>query len=267
MSDALDRLEARAEVLKLARVLGADPERFGFLRDVPTADIRKLREQVTDTLFDANLGALRRMAAASRLLPAAVLAGIAEKAFGPLLAARMAGLVDAGRGVEIAGRLSPAFLADVAAELDPRRAAHIVARLPTGTVTAVSGELRRREDWITLGRFVGQVPDEVAAVGLSVLDDLAVLRVAFLLDDKGKAGFLLGTLPESRYRGLVLAAHEHDLWYALFDLLARLDSQQHERLAPTAAELAPDVRATAAEQARELGLLDALGPLRDAFLS
>ncbi|MBK1789247.1 hypothetical protein [Prauserella cavernicola] len=267
MSDALDRLEARAEVLKLARVLGVEPQSLTYLHDVASADIRRLREQATDTLFDANLGALRRMATASKLLPAGPLASIAEKAFGPLLSARMAGIVDAGRGVEIASRLSTGFLADVAAELDPRRAAHIITKLPAATVTEVSAVLRVREDWITLGRFVGQVPDEIAATGLSVLDDVALLRVAFLLEDKGRAGVLFGTLPDERHAGIVTAAFEHDLFHALFDLLVRLDADTHERLALVAAALPAEVRATAADEASDLGLLDDLGPIRDALLT
>ncbi|MFD2397038.1 hypothetical protein ACFSVJ_09810 [Prauserella oleivorans] len=107
MSDALDRLSAHAEVLKLARVLGEDPDRFGFLLDVPAGDIRVLRGQVTEALHGAHLPVLRRLAGASRLLPAPVLAVMAEKAFGALLSARIAGLVDADRGADIAGRLSP----------------------------------------------------------------------------------------------------------------------------------------------------------------
>lgn len=61
------------ETLKLARVLGAPAERFGYLRQVPLEDLRRFREQVTDVLFDARLGVLQRIAAASRLLLAKML--------------------------------------------------------------------------------------------------------------------------------------------------------------------------------------------------
>ncbi|WP_199434255.1 hypothetical protein [Qaidamihabitans albus] len=267
MSGALRTLEARAEILKLARVLDGPPERLDFLEDVSPEDIRALREQATDVLFDANGAVLRRMAAASRLLPAAVLARIAEKVFGPLLCARIAGLVDASRGVEIASRLPPDFLADVAAELDPRRAGEVIAGIPTGTVGAVARELVRREDWITVGRFVGHVPDDAVSASFDVLDDAAMLQVAFVLDDKSRASYILGLLPTTRYDGLVRAAAAHDLWPAAFDLLTRVEPEQLDRLVAAVGALDEDTRALAAERARELRVLDQLGPVRDALLS
>ena len=49
-------------------------------------------EAVEFCLFDANGAALQRMALAARVVPVGVLAKIAEKVFGPLLCARIAGL-------------------------------------------------------------------------------------------------------------------------------------------------------------------------------
>jgi hypothetical protein len=88
--------------------------------------VRRLRERATDRLFDADGHALQRIAAASKLLPAAVAAAIGQRAFGPLLCARIAGRLDPGRGVDLAARLPAEFLADVAVELDPRRAGEII---------------------------------------------------------------------------------------------------------------------------------------------
>ena len=121
---------SRAEILKLARVLDVEAERLEYLARVDADDLRAFREQVTDALFDAHVSVLQRMALAARLLPAPVLAKIAEKVFGPLLCARIAGLVDVGRGVDVAKRLQPRFLAEVAADLDPRRASAIISRIP-----------------------------------------------------------------------------------------------------------------------------------------
>lgn len=250
----LDALEARAEVLKLARVLGESPERLGFLESVPPGDVRALREQATDVLFEGGIGVLRRMAVASRLLPAAPLAKIAEKAFGPLLCARIAGLVDPERAVDIAARLPAPFLADVAAELDPRRARDVLAGIPTGTVGEVARELVRREDWITIGRFVGNVPEPAVRASLDVLDDAALLRVAFVLDDKSRAGDVLGLLPKSRYAGLLRAADEHGLWAEAFAVALRADAPLRDRLAEAASTLGPGTRANALGEARALGL-------------
>jgi hypothetical protein len=189
---------SNAEIRKLARVLGVSPDRFGYLRDVPAADVRLLRDQMTSALFDAHLPALERMAGASKLLPSPILAKMAEKVFGPLLSARIAGLVEVSRGVDIAKRLSPGFLADVAAELDPRRAAGIIAGLPAPIVVTVAKELARREDWITIARFVDTLPESTIVSSLEVIPDKALPQVAELLDDPARVRHVLGLLPEHR---------------------------------------------------------------------
>lgn len=176
-----------AEIRKLARLLDAPPERFDYLRTVPLAELRQFREQTTAALFDAHAGALRRMAAASRLLPGPVLARMAELVFGPLLSARIAGLVEPAHGVDIARRLPPGFLADVAAELDPRRASGIIAGLPRPLMTAVAAELARREDWVTIARFVDHLPDSAIEAGLQFVPDGALAEIIALLDDPQRA--------------------------------------------------------------------------------
>jgi hypothetical protein len=195
-------MSADAEIRKLARVLGVPPERLAYLRDVPVADLRALREKATTALFDAHLGVLERMAGASKLLPVPVLAKIAERVFGPLLSARIAGLVDVHRGVDIAKRLDPRFLADVAAELDPRRAAGIIAGLPAPIVVKVASELARREDWITIARFVDHLPDSTITASLDAIPDEALPEVASMLDDPSRVHYIADLLPEHRLDGL-----------------------------------------------------------------
>ncbi|MBB3661674.1 hypothetical protein FB384_000578 [Prauserella sediminis] len=254
MTEALDRLAARAEIVKLARVLGVSEQHLEFLQDVPAADIRTLRDQATETLHSAHQSVLRKLVSASGIIPVPVLVTLAQKAFGPLLSARLAGLLDGDRGVAIALKLPAPFLADVAAELDPRRAGHIISGLPPDTVAAVSRELRRREDWITLGRFVGGVPAEIAEAGLAELNERQVLEVAFVVDDKSSLSALVERQPAERCAAYAHAADEYDLWHALFDLLAHLDDDLRERLVAAGVGEDPDLSARARERAAELGV-------------
>ncbi|WP_328606719.1 hypothetical protein OG943_43640 [Amycolatopsis sp. NBC_00345] len=234
------------EILKLARVLGVEPERLAYLAEVDVADLRLFREQATTTLFDANLVVLERMALASRLLPAPLIAKIAEKVFGPLLCARIAGLVDVSRGVDVAKRLPPRFLAEVAAELDPRRATSIITRIPIDTVLAVARELTRRQDWITLGRFVGHLPDPTVRRSLSLLDDAALLRTAYVLDDKTRIDHVMGLLPEGRLPGLIrAAAADETLWEPALDVLSHLGEARRAAVLPLLDELPEGLRARA----------------------
>jgi hypothetical protein len=238
-------LAAQAEILKLARILGAEPARFGYLGKVDPRELQLVREQVTDVLFDANLVVLQRMAVASKLLPGPLLAKIAEKVFGPLLCARVAGVVEPSRGIDIAKRLGPVFLADVAAELDPRRSSEIIAGIPSRTVAAVAGELVRREDWITIGRFVGHLPDPAVSASLRVIPNPALLQVAFVLDDKSRLDHIVGLLPKTRFDTVVRAAAELALWSPLLDLLNHLRPDTRAALLAQFAELPADLRAKA----------------------
>ena len=245
--------ESRAEILKLARVLGVEPERLAYLARVDPGDLRAFREQVTDTLFDANIAVLQRMALAARLLPGGVLAKIAEKVFGPLLCARIAGVVDVARGVDVAKRLHPRFLAEVAAELDPRRASAIITRIPLDTVLAVAAELTRREDWITLGRFVGHLPDPTVRRALEGIGDPGLLRIAFVLDDKSRVEHVVALLPAHRLgRLLTTAAADEDLWTPALDLLTHLGEARRATLEPMLGALPDGFRERVQATIREI---------------
>ena len=121
-------MNTRPEVLKLARLLQRDPDTLAYLDGVPEPDLRALRELVTERLFSAQGQALSRLASASKLLPTGLAATIGERTFGPLLCARVAGLLEPSRAVDVAAKLPTPFLADVAIELDPRRAHDVIGR-------------------------------------------------------------------------------------------------------------------------------------------
>jgi hypothetical protein len=204
-------IESRAELLKLARLLGRAPDELAYLEAVSVVELRQLRDQVTETLFDSHLGALNRLASASRLLPVGVVAQIGEKVFGPLLSARITGLLDPDRAVEVGSRLPDSFLADVAVELDPRRASAVLARIPADRIAAITRELLARGEFVTMGRFAGYLPDESlqAAVDVSGPDDL--LQVALVLENKERLGDLLELLGPQRTDQILEAADRAEL--------------------------------------------------------
>ena len=244
-----ETLEARAEILKLSRLLGQDAEAFAYLGGMPSAEIRLLREQVTDVLFTAHGPALSRLATASRLLPVALVATLGEKVFGPVLSARIAGLLEPSRAVEMASRLPIGFLADVAIELDPRRASEVIGRIPPEQIGAITRELIGREEYVTMGRFVGHLSEDAIVSAVGAIDDTALLRIAFVLESKDTLTDLVGVLPGERLDGIVEAAANANLWPEVLDLLGHLTLAQRRELVE---------RASAWEEGRTLGaLLDA----------
>lgn len=149
MSQAIDQLQARAEILKLARMLEREPSSLSYLEDLPVADLRILRDQITELLSRADGAAMGRLAVAAKLLPAGLSATMSERAFGPVLSAQLAGRLEPSRAIDVAAKLPIDFLADVAIELDPRRTSEVIAGIPPRRIGEITGELIRRGEWVT----------------------------------------------------------------------------------------------------------------------
>lgn len=227
-------LQHRAERLKLARLLSVEVDHLPALEEVPAGDLAELRRLATDRLFDESARALGRVGAASRLVPAPVVATIALKAFGPLLCARAAGAIDPGKAVDVARRLPADFLADVTVELDPRRVATIIAGVPESLVIPVATELARRGEHVTMGRFLAFVADDALRAAMGALDDETMLRTAFVLEHKDRLDHAVGLLPPERVPSILRCAAEHGLWAEALDLLGQLSD---DRLGPIADDL------------------------------
>jgi hypothetical protein len=213
---------AKGEVLKLARLLRRDPSALEYLERVDPDELRQLREQVTKMLFSAHAGALGRLATASRLLPVGVISSIAQRALGPVITARIAGMLEPARAVEVAAKLPGPFLADVAAEIDPRRAGEVIALIPPDQIVEVTAELVRRGEHVTIGRFVGRLGPGARLAALEVIDSTSLVQVAFVVEDEGGLHQLFDDIPVARRSELIEAAAGAGIPAELLQLVARL---------------------------------------------
>jgi hypothetical protein len=253
---ATGSLAQRAEVIKLARLLGTPPEQLDYLHKLDALVIRKLRQQATASLFDADRKAFQKVAAASKLLPAPITALIAEKALGPLLGAKIAGLLEPQRAVEIARRVNVRYLADLCLELDPRSAREVLEAMPVRRIVEVSNELARRKEYITMGRFVDSLTDEAIEATMADMDDEALLRIGFFVEDAGRLSAIIDLLPPERLRNIVQLASdgEGELWPEALVLINSVEEPQRRLMADLAAALddAAVSRMVAATQAQAL---------------
>ena len=262
----MSTLAQRAEVLKLARVLGAPPSQLEYLHKLDAGVIRQLREQASASLFDAHRKLFQRIAATTKLLPATLIAVIAEKAIGPLLCARTTGLLAPERAVEIAKRLKAGFLADLCIELDPRSAKDVIAAMPGDRIVEVSRELARREEFITMARFVDCLDDDAIRATMEDLrDDEALLRIGFFVEDSDRLSAIIGLLPDQRLRNIVAVAVAGDagLWPEALSLINSVEPAQRRRMAALAAGLDDDAVARMFRSTQSHGLWDELRPLLD----
>jgi hypothetical protein len=227
MTQALD---AQVEIVKLARLLGTDPDELGYLGGAQPDDIRRFRDQVTDVLFDGDQARLGGFAAGSRVIPAAFAATVAERALGPVLCARLTALVEPDKAVEIAKRLPAPFLAEVAIEMDPRRAKDVIAHVPADLIEAVAGELGRRGEAVTMGRFVGFLKDPAVRAAMRAIDDSTLLQTAFVMERKERLDHIVSLLPAKRLRSIVISANDREMWPETLDLLTSVSDKRRAAL-------------------------------------
>lgn len=254
MNAATGGLETEAEILKLARLLDVDADSLDYLSAVDPADLRILRTGVTDMLFDIGGGLMSRLGGAAKLLPAPLAASICERAFGPMLAARTAAATDPGRAVEIAQRLSPDFLTEVTIQIDPRRVAKIVSGVPADLVARVAADLSARREFVTMGRFLTLLSPQALAAALAELDDEAVLRTAFVLEDRSSVDQAIAALAQGRLQAILECASAQDLWPQLLTLLEYLSPVHRAEIADTVSQLPVRQRARIEKAADRLGL-------------
>jgi hypothetical protein len=223
------------EILKLARHVEAEPEELEYLQYVAPHDIRDLREQVTVAVFDADRQMLQRLASAAKLIPTKLAAAVAQQALGPLLCARVTGMLDPPRAVDIAARLPTEFLADLAVQLDPRRASRVVAEIPPQQIGEITAELAGREEYIAMGGFVGHLPEAALRAATEAVDDEDLLLTAYVIDAKANLGALVGLLAPERLESIIRTAHEADLWPEALDVLGHVSEKQRGQLGDLAA--------------------------------
>ncbi len=259
------QLDPSVEILKLARVLSADPEDLAYLGQIEAQDIRDLREQVTVVMFEADRQMLQRVAAATRLIPSKLGAVIGERAFGALLCARVTSLLDPTRAVDLANHLPVPFLADLCTHLDPRRASRVIGEMPPKMVGAIAAELARHEEYITMGGFVGHLSRAALMAALEAVDEVDLLRTAYVVESKQSLGALVALLSPERLGDVIRTAASEDLWPEALDVLSHVSERQRGALGDLAAAQDDEVLHSMVRAAQRDGLWSDVLPVTRAM--
>lgn len=234
---------ARSELRKLAHALDVPETALSMVDSLSAADLRTLRVQIGEALFQADKPYFARVAALSKMVPVGVAAKLTEIALPPLLAARTTELLEPHRAAELVTKISPAYLSRVAAYLDASRAPEVVAAMPTGTVAAVAQELARKQEWVVIGSFVSVVGAEALGASVAVFDGEQLLRIGFVLDDLSRLDDIGTLLTDQQIDQLLAAAPDLGLWTELDTLLSNLSAARIERMAARLAQGPESVRA------------------------
>ena len=222
-----------AELTKLARLLNTQPDALDGLQALSSAQLRDLRLTSVQVLLNERRALFSRLASASKLLPNALIATIAERSLGPLLCARVAGEMATPRAIEIARHLKPEFLAHAVVHLETERACELTAAMPVATVEAAAQVLIAEREFIVLGDLVGNLPVHITnAILPKITDGEAILRSAFFLENTDRISSMMEALPESMLQMLIKTAADErlDLWSHALALISSVPEVWQRKL-------------------------------------
>lgn len=260
----MSELALQAEHLKLARLLGCTEQRVAALKGLNVQGFRQLREACTSVLFDGDRSSLQKVVASSRLLPGALKALVAEKALGPVLASRVAGLLPPEDAADIAKRVPLAFNVQVTLQIDPRSAVPLLRLIPVSLVVAVTREVVKQREYIAMARFVDALSDEQIRACMEVLDDEAMLRIGFFVESPQRLEEVVGLMSAERLQKVmaVAARPQLDLGGAVLMLLSGVSEPLRMRMTE-AAMLHKDAQVgeSLIVAARQHGMLELFAPL------
>lgn len=231
------QLETHAEIVKIARLLDAEPSEIEYLADISPESLRNMRRALLDRFYGGKDEGIQRFAKIGNLLPAKVIAQLTKEAVGPVMAARIAGLIDPKQAASVVGNLPPAFVAEIATYIDPRRVEPVIGRLPDDQLIKIAKQLIDREEYVTMGQLASFVSDEILNMAFGYASDEALLRVAFVTEDKSKLSEALKPQSDERITNIIRTAVNTNLWPEAVDLLTQLSDEQYLRVINLASKL------------------------------
>ncbi|RYE76134.1 MAG: hypothetical protein EOO74_08945, partial [Myxococcales bacterium] len=157
MTSVAQPVGTQLEITKLAATLDIDPDQLTGLAQAPATEIRRVRLTISRMVSQRHEHRFHRLASLVKLVPLALAAGIAERALGPMISARVASALDTSDAVRLAGHLDSEFLTNVALHLDPDGVEGIVGALPGQLVVDVGRRLLARNELTVLGGLVSVV--------------------------------------------------------------------------------------------------------------
>ncbi|AYF76783.1 hypothetical protein D7D52_26550 [Nocardia yunnanensis] len=225
----------RAQVAILAMLLEVDPTELAGLERLGAVPVMRLRERISEELFDTLAPTFARVSKLAPITPNALAITVAQKAIPPRVAGLGGGAIGMDhpdRATGILGGMSPSYLADAAPYLDPRVIPVFAPKIPAELLIPVAEELLRRGDYLTASRFVEQAPEElVRAFDLGLDDDEGLIRTAALLVSAQRLSEILRTVRPARRERMITsaAAGSPEAIVAALSTLARID---HDLAAP-----------------------------------
>ncbi|MDX1511399.1 MAG: hypothetical protein R3249_08630 [Nitriliruptorales bacterium] len=216
-------LDVRGEIIKLARELAVEPGDLAFLEGADRDDVRRLRVALEDALDQRNRGIYRRIEASSRLLPPGVAVKIATASFPPLIIGRVSEEIPSDRSPKFLEHMPIEKTGEILPHMNPRRMSDTVRALPVSQMAPMIKELERREEFVTMGRFLAVLTDEqIPAVLAEIEDGRTLLLAGFHTEDPERLDAFVKVMTDEQLVSIRDAASDQGLDDELAVVLANL---------------------------------------------
>ncbi|MBJ8340066.1 hypothetical protein JGU71_14320 [Antrihabitans sp. YC3-6] len=234
-------VDTRAELVKLSRILNVDVSELAFLETVGWQALREFRQQATDQFFVAAESRLKNLAAAAKLVPNPVIVKLAPKYFEPRMAAAVASLIDEDKALKLVPKLPVGLMADASVYIDPRRVGPLISKVPIEVAQRLAPILLEREEFITLGQFIDFVTPEMLAGLLPVVDDISLLRIAEVTENKAQLNVIMPLIDDARIGRTIQTAKEAGMLGNAVELLTEVSLEVRGRMVNVAAQQSDSV--------------------------
>lgn len=222
----MSNLATQAELIKLSSMMDVPQSQLNFLKAVPAESLRFFRLALVELHFEQKRNAYRWLGMWIYILPSWLVALCVRWWIGPALTAKIACSLSAWRMSKIARHLPDTFMAKVAAAFDPRAARELILLLPAEQILAIASILLHDKDYVTMGRFVGLLNDQVVQqIAAAIKEESDLLEIAFHIEPRERVDHLVHILPPERINKALLIVcdpSKRPVWPKLLALMSNI---------------------------------------------
>lgn len=222
----MSNLATQAELIKLSSMMQVPLAQLNFLKAVPAESLRFFRLALVELHFEQKRNAYRWLGMWIYILPSWLVALCVRWWLGPALTAKIACSLSAWRMSKIARHLPDAFMAKVAAAFDPRAARELILLLPAEQILGIARILLQDKDYVTMGRFVGLLNDQVVQqIAADIRQESDLLEIAFHIEPRERVDHLVHILPAERINKALLIVCDpakRAVWPKLLALMSNI---------------------------------------------
>lgn len=236
----MTRLAVHAEIIKLARILSVSEQQLTFLQGIAPESLRQFRFAIIELLQDQQKARFRHLATWVNWLPNWLNVFMVKRFLDLLIVAQIAVHLSTENLYRIAKKLSAETLAEISVHLDPRLARELLVYLTTHHIIEIAQVLLQKRDFVTMGRFVSMLSDEVVQdVAQIVEQESDLLEIAFYIESRERIDHLVHVIPKARIEKALLIICDPTqrlVWPKLLALMSHIGYELKQELGDLAVQ-------------------------------